>query len=68
MKHLVSIHKPKKGLKKEMYHAQIEIDKEQSKRIHHERQCYNKTEKCRLLSRAAPVVAQAAAIAAERAV
>src|SRR5690606_32636771 len=65
--HLVSIRKPKKGLKKVMYHAEIEIGEDQSQRIHHGQQSYNETEKCGLFSDATSVVAQNTAIVAQRA-
>jgi hypothetical protein len=50
-----------------MYHAEMDVAKQPNKRIHHEQPSYSKTEKCRLLSDATPVVAQNTALAAQRA-
>ena len=47
-----------------MYQAEIEVAKQQSKLIHHERQSYTKTEKCRLLPSTTSVVALCAPFAA----
>ncbi len=47
------------------YLHEIEVAKQQSKQIRHERKAYRETEKCRLLSYSPPVVALHPAVAAE---